>query len=61
METKVWQEQILKHATWIFIFNKRIFYEGQESKGCRFPSALIGFNVKPPKLDNGYLLQGVKK
>jgi len=57
METKVWQEQILKHASWIFIFNKRIQYTGQEGKGARFPSALIGFNVPEPNLKNGKLLK----
>ena len=56
METKVWQEQILPNASWIFVFNKRINYEGQTGKGARFPSALIGFNVTPPKLKNGKLL-----
>jgi len=53
METKVWQEIILKNATWIFIPNKRIAYEGMEGKGSRFPSALIGFNVPVPKLQLG--------
>jgi len=56
METKIWQNVILKNATWIFIPNKRIHYEGMEGKGSRFPSALIGFNVEPPKELNGYLL-----
>lgn len=49
METKIWQDIILKHATWIFIPKGRISYEGKVGKGSRFPSALIGFNVKPPK------------
>jgi len=56
METKVWQKIILPNSSWIFIFNKRIQYEGQEGKGSRFPSALFGFNVPPPKLTNGVLL-----
>ena len=56
METKIWQEQILSNASWIFIFNKRIQYEGQEGQGARFPSALIGYNVDPPELKNGILL-----
>ena len=57
METKVWQNQILKNASWVFIFNKRVSYEGQVGKGARFPSALIGFNVISPNLKNGYLLR----
>ena len=49
METKIWQEVILKNASWIFIPKGRISYEGKEGKRSRFPSALIGFNVEPPK------------
>jgi len=45
METKVWQQIILPNASWVFIPNKRIAYEGMDGKGSRFPSALIGFNV----------------
>lgn len=45
METKVWQQIILPNASWVFIPNKRIAYEGLEGSGSRFPSALIGFNV----------------
>ena len=56
IETKVWQEIIFKNANWIFIFDKRINYEGQENKGARFPSALIGFNVPVPKGLNGKLI-----
>lgn len=56
METKIWQDIILKHATWIFIPKGRISYEGKEGKGSRFPSALIGFNVEPPKDLDGYSL-----
>jgi len=53
METKVWQEVILKNASWIFIPNGRVSYKGFEvgdmrkGMGTRFPSALIGFNVEP--------------
>ena len=50
METKIWQEIIFPNASWIFIPNKRISYEGMEGKGSRFPSALIGLNV--PKINN---------
>ena len=48
METKIWQEVIFKHATWVFIPKGRISYEGMEGKGSRFPSALIGYNVPEP-------------
>ena len=56
METKVWQNIILKRATWIFIPKGRICYEGMEGKGSRFPSALIGFNVPEPKGLDGVTL-----
>lgn len=49
MEWSMWQEIIFKKASWIFIPKGRIHYEGINGKGCRFPSALIGFNVDPPK------------
>jgi len=44
-ETKIWQEVIFPNASWVFIPNKRIVYEGMKGSGSRFPSALIGFNV----------------
>ncbi len=56
METKIWQDIILKHATWIFIPKGRISYEGIDGNGCRFPSALIGFNVDSPKNIEGTTL-----
>jgi len=56
LETKLWQEIIFKHATWILIPKGRISYEGKEGKGSRFPSALIGFNVEPPKEIKGTIL-----
>jgi len=56
METKIWQDIILKKATWIFIPKGRICYEGMDGKGSRFPSALIGFNVKSPINIKGMLL-----
>jgi len=59
METKIWQDIILKHATWIFIPKSRISYEGMEGNGSRFPSALIGFNVDPPKDMDGVTLMCV--
>lgn len=48
METKIWQDIILKNATWVFIPKGRWSYEGKAGKGSRFPSALIGFNVDVP-------------
>ena len=56
METKVWQDIILKHATWILIPKGRISYEGFEGTGSRFPSALIGFNIDIPKNVEGSVL-----
>lgn len=55
-ETKVWQDIILKHADWIFIFDKRIQYEGFEGKGARFPSALFGVGVPRPNRTDGKVL-----
>ncbi len=48
-ETKIWQQVIFPNASWIFIPNKRIAYEGMEGSGSRFPSALIGFNINVPQ------------
>ena len=56
METKLWQNIILKNATWIFIPNKRINYEGMNGNGVVFPSALIGYNVDIPKNIDGTIL-----
>lgn len=56
LETKIWQDIILKNCTWIFIPKGRISYEGLSGSGSRFPSALIGFNINPPKYLNGMLL-----
>ena len=56
METKIWQEVILHNCSWVFIPNRRIAYEGMEGKGSRFPSALIGYNVEPPKNLRGKIL-----
>ena len=56
METKVWQEVILPLADWIFIPNKRISYEKYIGNGSRFPSALIGKGLPPPKNIRGKTL-----
>ena len=62
METKLWQEVILKNADWIFIPKGRVSYTPFETgnmrngMGTRFPSALIGVNVSPPKEIEGKIL-----
>ena len=56
LETALWQNIIFKNATWILIPKGRISYEGKAGKGSRFPSALIGFNVEPPKSIEGVTL-----
>lgn len=60
METKVWQEVIFPNASWVFIPNKRIAYEGMDGKGSRFPSALIGLNVEPVLGIEGTSLKVIK-
>lgn len=57
METKVWQDVILKNATWILIPKGRISYEGFKGNGSRFPSALIGYNIEVPKYVKGIVLR----
>ena len=49
-ETKIWQEIIFPHASWVFIPKGRVGYTSFDinicgGNGTRFPSALIGFNV----------------
>ncbi len=56
-ETKIWQRTIFPNATWIFIPNKRIAYEGMNGNGSRFPSALIGLNVYMPTTLGGITLK----
>lgn len=60
METKQWQNTIMKFADWILIPNKRINYEGMSGHGAVFPSALIGYNVDIPKGIEGTILE-IKK
>lgn len=57
IETRIWQDVIFPNATWIFVFDKRVCYEGLNGKGSRFPSALIGFNVEPPNNIKGTLIK----
>lgn len=56
-ETALWQKIIFPNCSWIFIPNRRISYEGLDGDGARFPSALIGLNVEPPKDIEGTLLR----
>jgi site-specific DNA-methyltransferase (adenine-specific) len=60
-ETKIWQEVIFPNASWVFIPDKRIAYEGLVGGGSRFPSALIGFNVSSPKNVKGFCLEVIKQ
>ena len=55
-ETNIWQNVIFPNATWIFIPDKRVSYVGLDGNGSRFPSALIGKNLDPPKNIKGILL-----
>jgi hypothetical protein len=62
METKVWQDIILKHSEWVFIPSGRVSYTPFEigdmrgGRGTRFPSALIGIGLEPPCELNGTVL-----
>ena len=55
-ETKIWQDIILPNCDWIFVPKGRVCYEGMKGSGSRFPSALIGVGVEPPKYIDGKLL-----
>ena len=57
LETSIWQDIILKSATWVYFLKGRINYEGFSGKSSRFPSALIGFNLEVPKNLNGVVLK----
>ena len=56
-ETKIWQKIIFPKASWVFIPLGRINYEGSEGTGARFPSALIGVGLPPPKLLDGTIIK----
>jgi len=56
LETAIWQDIILPNCDWILIPKGRISYEGKTGKGSRFPSALIGFGLPPPKGIKGQIL-----
>lgn len=49
LETKLWQQVILTGADWVFVPVGRLNYEGMKGSGSRFPSALIGVGVPPPR------------
>jgi site-specific DNA-methyltransferase (adenine-specific) len=57
METIIWQDIILKKATWIAIPKGRINYEGFKGNGSRFPSALIGLKIDIPRLKDFTVLE----
>jgi hypothetical protein len=46
----------LPFCDWVFIPRGRVEYEGQDAPGARFPSALIGIGVEPPKGIDGYIM-----
>ncbi len=60
MEMKVWQDVILKKADWVFIPKGRVRYKPFDIpiRGgmTRFPFALIGFGVEPPRNFEGTTL-----
>ena len=61
-ETKIWQEIIFPHASWVFIPKGRVSYtpfdiDMRGGNGTRFPSALIGFNVAPIESLEGITLK----
>ena len=62
METKVWQKVILPNCSWVFIPKGRISYTPFETGNMRngmrtrFPSALIGVGVQPPRNIEGIIL-----
>ena len=56
MESKLWQDIILKHSDWILILKGRVNYEGHKGKGARFPSSLFGVGIPPPEGLNGTVL-----
>lgn len=60
-ETAIWQEVIFPSATWVFIPKGRISYTPFDIKirggQTRFPSALIGYNVKEVEGIKGRILK----
>jgi len=60
LETGIWQRVILPNVDWVFIPNKRVSYDGLDGDKARFPSALIGIGVEPPKNLKGIILTVIK-
>ena len=54
-ETYLWKS-IYENVDWVFIPRGRINYEGMPGKGSRFPSALVGKGLPPPKDIDGTIL-----
>lgn len=59
-ETQLWQKEIFPHVDWVFYFEGRVEYEGQEGKGARFCSALGGVGVPPPVGLDGYAVKVIR-
>jgi hypothetical protein len=57
LETSIWQDIILPNSDWIFFPRGSICYKGMKGSGSRFPSALIGIGVEPPKYVDGICLR----
>jgi len=57
LETNIWQDIIFPNCDWVFFPKRRVCYEGMNGSGSRFPSALIGVGVDPPKYLKGVLLK----
>lgn len=55
-ETALWQDIIFPNASWVFVPNRRISFEGLDGDGARFPSALIGYHVPISKFVKGVAL-----
>lgn len=56
-ETALWQKIIFPLCSWVFIPKTRIAYEGLDGVSPRFPSALIGLGVDPPRGLSGTILK----
>lgn len=58
LETHTWQKVILNGASWVCFVTPRVNYvvNGKETKEVPFGSALIGWNVPPPKHDFGKVI-----
>ena len=53
LETGIWQKVIFPNCDWVFFPKGRVNFEGLDGMGSRFPSALIGVGVEPPKYLEG--------